>query len=243
MFRHLLITFILFFNLNYSQDYYKIDLTLDPLNNNLIVKQNIKFLNNSNVAVSELTLLDWNSSFSDFNSPLSKQLYSEFDSSLLKPNKSPNVPTVIQSLKVNNKTTDYRRAKDQVDIIVLENIGLIKPGEVINIQIDYVINFPDYKILDYGNDRNEKFVINDYFITIPTYFKNRFSNKGFNDKLNRLNTFEITINNLEDYEIISNADNYVKTNKYSYLFNNKRNIKFIISKKSLFKEFNILFNN
>ena len=240
MFRYLLISFIIFFNLNYSQDYYKIDLTLDPLNNNLIVKQNIKFLNNSNVAVSELTLLDWNSSFSDFNSPLSKQLYSEFDSSLLKPNKSPNVPTVIQSLKVNNKSTDYRRVKDQVDIIVLENIGLINPGEVINIQIDYVINFPDYKILDYGNDRNEKFVINDYFITIPTYFKNRFSNKGFNDKLNRLNTFEITINNLEDYEIISNADNYVKTNKYSYLFNNKRNIKFIISKKSLFKEFDFI---
>ena len=213
MFRHLLITFILFFNLNYSQDYYKINLTLDPLNNNLIVEQNIKFLNNSNVAISELTLLDWNSSFSDFNSPLSKQLYSEFDSSLLKPNKSPNVPTVIQSVKVNNKTTDYRRAKDQVDVIVLEKIGLINPGEIINIQIDYVIDFPDYKILDYGNDRNEKFVINDYFITIPTNFNNRFSNKGFNDKLNRLNTFEIIINNLKDYEIISNADNYVKKMK------------------------------
>ena len=240
MFRHLLITFILFFNLNYSQDYYKINLTLDPLNNNLIVEQNIKFLNNSNVAISELTLLDWNSSFSDFNSPLSKQLYSEFDSSLLKPNKSPNVPTVIQSLKVNNKTTDYRRAKDQVDVIVLENIGLINPGEIINVQIDYVIDFPNYKILDYGNDRNEKFVINDYFITIPTNFNNRFSNKGFNDKLNRLNTFEIIINNLKDYEIISNADNYVKTNENSYLFNNKRNIKFIISKKKLFKEFDFI---
>ena len=240
MFRYLLISFIIFFNLNYSQDYYKIDLTLDPLNNNLIVKQNIKFLNNSNVAVSELTLLDWNSSFSDFNSPLSKQLYSEFNSSLLKPNKSPNVLTLIQSLKVNKKTIDFRRAKDQVDVIVLENIGLINPGEIINIQIDYVIDFPDYKILDYGNDRNEKFVINDYFITVPAYFKERFSNKGFNDKLNRLNTFEITINNLKDYEIISNADNYVKTNKTSYLFNNKRNIKFIISKKNLFREFDFI---
>ncbi|MEC8175978.1 MAG: hypothetical protein VX042_02880 [Bacteroidota bacterium] len=238
MFRYLLISFIIFFNLNYSQDYYKIDLTLEPLKKNLIVKQNIKFLNNYDVSISELTLLDWNSSFSNFNSPLSKQLYSEFDSSLLKPNKSPNAPTLIKSLKINKKTTDFRRAKDQVDVIVLENIGLIKPGEIINIQIDYVINFPDYKILDYGNDRNEKFVINDYFITVPPYFNNRFSNKGFNDKLNRLNTFEITINNLKDYEIISNADKYVKTNKTSYLFNNKRNIKFIISKKSLFKEFN-----
>ena len=235
MFRYILISFLLFYNQNFSQDLYKIDLTLDPLNNNLIVKQNIKFLNNTNDVISELTLLDWNSSFSNFNTPLSKQLYSEFDSSLLKPNKSPNVPTVIQSLKVNNKTTDYRRAKDQVDVIVLENIGLINPGEIINIQIDYVIDFPDYKILDYGNDRNEKFVINDYFITIPTNFNNRFSNKGFNDKLNRLNTFEIIINNLKDYEIISNADNYVKTNENSYLFNNKRNIKFIISKKNYLK--------
>ena len=138
-------------------------------------------------------------------------------------------------MKVNNKTTDYRRAKDQVDVIVLEKIGLINPGEIINIQIDYVIDFPDYKILDYGNDRNEKFVINDYFITIPTNFNNRFSNKGFNDKLNRLNTFEIIINNLKDYEIISNADNYVKKNENSYLFNNKRNIKFIISKKNYLK--------
>ena len=110
---------------------------------------------------------------------------------------------------------------------------MINPGEIINVQIDYVIDFPDYKILDYGNDRNEKFVINDYFITIPTNFNNRFSNKGFNDKLNRLNTFEIIINNLKDYEIISNADNYVKTNENSYLFNNKRNIKFIISKKKI----------
>ena len=240
MLRYLLISFILFFNLNYSQDYYKIDLTLDPLKNNLIVKQNIKFLNNCNVAISELTLLDWNSSFSNFNTPLSKQLYSEFDSSLLKPNKSPNIPTLIQSLKVNNKTIDYRKAKNQVDIIVLENIGIINPGEIINIKIDYIINFPDYKILDYGNDRNEKFVINDYFITVPTYFNDRFSNKGFNDKLNRLNTFEITINNLKDYEVISNADNYVKTNKTSYLFNNKRNLKFIIAKKSLFREFDFI---
>ena len=45
---------------------------------------------------------------------------------------------------------------------------------------------------------------------------------------------------LKDYEVISNADNYDKTNKYSYLFNNKRNIKFIISKKSLFKEYDLV---
>ena len=240
MFRIILIFFLLFININYSQDHYKIDLILDPIKNNLIVKQSIEFLNNSNDVISELTLLDWNSSFSNFNSPLSKQLYSEFDSSLLKPNKSTNNPTIIQSLKVNKKNIDYRRIKDQVDVIILENIGLIKPGEIINIQVDYVINFPDYKILDYGNDRNQKFVINDYFITVPTNFKDRFSNKGFNDKLNRLNSFYITINKLKDYEIISNADSYIKSEKNTLFFNNKRNLKFIISKKNLFKEYDFI---
>ena len=109
MFRYLLISLILFFNLNYSQDYYKINLTLDPLNNNLIVKQDIKFLNNTNDVISELTLLDWNSSFSNFNTPLSKQLYSEYDSSLLKPNKAPNTSTIIQSLKVNKNPINFQR--------------------------------------------------------------------------------------------------------------------------------------
>ena len=240
MFRYILISFLLFYNQNFSQDHYKIDLTLDPLNNNLIVKQNIKFMNNSNDVISELTLLDWNSSFSNFNTPLSKQLYSEYDSSLLKPNKAPNNSTLIQSLKLNNNPINFQRIEDQIDVVILENVGSINPGDIINIQIDYVINFPDYKILDYGNDRNQKFVINDYFITIPTNLNDKFSNKGFNDKLNRLNSFEITINKIKDYEVISNADNYIKTNKYSYLFNDKRNIKFIISKKSLFKKYDLV---
>ena len=136
MFRYLLISLILFFNLNYSQDYYKINLTLDPLNNNLIVKQDIKFLNNTNDVISELTLLDWNSSFSNFNTPLSKQLYSEYDSSLLKPNKAPNTSTIIQSLKVNKNPINFQRIEDQIDVLILENVGLIYPGDIINIQID-----------------------------------------------------------------------------------------------------------
>lgn len=146
MFRYILISFLFFYNQNFSQDHYKIDLTLDPLNNNLIVKQNIKFLNNLNDVISEFTLLDWNSSFSNFNTPLSRQLYSEYDSSLLKPNKVPNTPTLIKSLKVNNNPINFQRVENQIDVIILENVGLIYPGDIVNIQIDYVINFPDYKI-------------------------------------------------------------------------------------------------
>ena len=225
---------VLTFNIVFSQDRYEINLSLDPYENKLNVIQTIEFLNNSGNVINHLHLLDWNNAFSAFDTPLSKQLNSQFDSSLLKPSRSSNASTFIKSLKINEKPIKYRRLKEKVDIILLENINPINTDQIVKIEIEYVINFPEYKILDYGNDQNNKFVINDYFISIPK-LNYTYSNLGFDDKPNRDNKYIINIKNLKDYEIISNANISNSSKKNQYVFDNIKSLKFIISKKQIFK--------
>jgi hypothetical protein len=119
------IFFLFFFSLK-SQSSHNIEIIFDSTNNKFSVKQiiiiNDSIFNNN----LDLYLYDWNNAYSSFNSILSKKLYSEYDSSLLKPQSNLVGRTEIKNILINDSDVSWVRLEKNIDIIKIEKKNLCK---------------------------------------------------------------------------------------------------------------------
>lgn len=79
--------FILIFELS-SQTNHEIQISFNSMENKFVVKHSITIEKSYLKGDNNLYVYDWNNSYSSYDTPLSKKLYSEYDSSLLKPKSS-----------------------------------------------------------------------------------------------------------------------------------------------------------
>ena len=99
-----------------SQSLNDIEIQFDSISNKFSVRQLI-IINKLDISKEDyLYLYDWNNSYSSFNSPLSKKLYSEYDSSLLKPQANLSGRTNIKNILVNGVVVDWVRLDKNIDM-------------------------------------------------------------------------------------------------------------------------------
>lgn len=135
----------------FSQHSYEIDATIDPDRGLIEVQQVLTFTNNSNQAIDRLYLYDWNHAYSDTSTPLSKKLSDEFNFKLERSRSNEKGKTIIHDIYSNQKSLQWKRLKDQIDIIFLD-INPILERESRDLFISYTLQLPSASFTGYGID-------------------------------------------------------------------------------------------
>ena len=225
-----------------SQSLNDIEIQFDSISNKFSVRQLI-IINKLDISKEDyLYLYDWNNSYSSFNSPLSKKLYSEYDSSLLKPQANLSGRTNIKNILINGVVVDWKRLDKNIDIIKIKNDSSLNNNEL-KIFINYDLFLPRYSITNNGNKNNKLFYFKNSFLRIVPFLNNNpiiQSNVDLDDQFVYSSNFKLRILNNNKFRIITNAEYISKNEKFiEYELINSRNIELIFDLKNVFEKINI----
>ena len=205
-----------------SQNYHNIesDFSLDDLT--LSVKQKSTYVNQTSNKLSNIIIYDWNNSYSSIDSPLSKKLYSEYDSSILKSNSKKRGKTVISKILVNDKTVKWERIPNHNDLIEIHLNEEIDLNEQIIISFEYDLYIPNF-VLDYGY-KNNYINLKNCFLRFSPYINNQWlilSNQGLDDQFMVKSNVKLKINYDSKTHSVSNLDkkeSYFSGNIFSEIY-------------------------
>ena len=225
-----------------SQSLNDIEIQFDSISNKFSVRQLI-IINKLDISKEDyLYLYDWNNSYSSFNSPLSKKLYSEYDSSLLKPQANLSGRTNIKNVLINGVVVDWERLDKNIDIIKIKNDSSLNNNEL-KIFINYDLFLPRYSITNNGNKNNKLFYFKNSFLRIVPFLNNNpiiQSNVDLDDQFVYSSNFKLRILNNNKFRIITNAEYISKNEKFiEYELINSRNLELIFDLKNVFEKINI----
>ena len=219
-----------------------IEIQFDSISNKFSVRQLI-IINKLDISKEDyLYLYDWNNSYSSFNSPLSKKLYSEYDSSLLKPQANLSGRTNIKNVLINGVVVDWERLDKNIDIIKIKNDSSLNNNEL-KIFINYDLFLPRYSVTNNGNKNNKLFYFKNSFLRIVPFLNNNpiiQSNVNLDDQFVYSSNFKLRILNNNKFRIITNAEYISKNEKFiEYELINSRNLELILDLKNEFEKINI----
>ena len=205
-----------------SQNYHNIesDFSLDDLT--LSVKQKSTYVNQTSNKLSNIIMYDWNNSYSSIDSPLSKKLYSEYDSSILKSNSKKRGKTVISKILVNDKIVKWERIPNHNDLIEIHLNEEIDLNEQIIISFEYDLYIPNF-VLDYGY-KNNYINLKNCFLRFSPYINNQWlilSNQGLDDQFMVKSNVKLKINYDSKTHSVSNLDkktSYFSGNIFSEIY-------------------------
>ena len=100
----------------------KADLDVDK--NEILIKQEIVFVNTTDTILSEIYFHNWPNSFKDRKTPLSKRFIKDYRKDLYFAKKKELGETTIKNLTVNFENTSFNVLKDKADIL---KVSLPKP--------------------------------------------------------------------------------------------------------------------
>ena len=210
------IAFLFSFSDVKSQNYHNIEsnFSLDDLS--ISVKQKSNYVNQTSNKLSNIIIYDWNNSYSSIDSPLSKKLYSEYDSSILKSNSNQRGKTLISKILVNDKIVKWKRIPNHNDLIEIQLNQEIDSEEQIVISFEYDLYIPNF-VLNYGH-KNNYINLKNCFLRFSPYINNQWlilSNQGLDDQFMAKSNITLKINYDSELHLVSNLDK-----KASYLFGN-----------------------
>lgn len=212
----ILIAFLFLFSEIKSQNYHNIEsnFSLDDLS--ISVKQKSNYVNQTSNKLSNIIIYDWNNSYSSIDSPLSKKLYSEYDSSILKSNPNQRGKTVISKILVNDKIVKWKRIPNHNDLIEIQFNQEIDLEEQILISFEYDLYIPSF-ISNYGH-KNNYINLKNCFLRFSPFINNQWlilSNQGLDDQFIAKSNITLKINYDSELHLVSNLDK-----KASYLSGN-----------------------
>ena len=210
------IAFLFSFSGVKSQNYHNIEsnFSLDDLS--ISVKQKSNYVNQTSNKLSNIIIYDWNNSYSSIDSPLSKKLYSEYDSSILKSNSNQRGKTVISKILINDKIVKWKRIPNHNDLIEIQLNQEIDSEEQIVISFEYDLYIPNF-VLNYGY-KNNYINLKNCFLRFSPYINNQWlilSNQGLDDQFMAKSNITLKINYDSELHLVSNLDK-----KTSYLSGN-----------------------
>lgn len=141
----------------HAQHNYEVNVAWDGSNQPLEINQKIVWTNTSNIPINKIYLLDWNHGYSSENSPLGTFLANEFDYKLIRAGKHQRGHTNIVSMRHNNSDLQWKRMKDNIDIIAVTLKNFISPNENFSFTLNYKVKLPDAATFTFGRDKNELF--------------------------------------------------------------------------------------
>ncbi|MBU3011861.1 aminopeptidase [Polaribacter vadi] len=205
--------------------------TLDTDKNELLVNQEIVFINTTDSILSNIYLHNWANSFRDRKTPLSKRFIKDFRKDLYFADKEDLGSTSIRNLTVNFDSTTFYELKDQADILKVELQKNLSKNDTVKINITYSIKIPNASFTGYGKTE-VGYHLRFWYIT-PAVYNNGWelmSNLNINDLYEKATDFKISINIPEDYVLESNLYQYVtkKENTTNYYLVGKKKTDIIL---------------
>lgn len=163
--------FIIKFSFSQESIDYSISASLLTETDQMIIKQKISFLNQSDL-LENIYLNDWANSYSSTKSPLADRLVEEYTRSFYLSAKSKRGNTLISNIYVNGSKAKWNRKRNNLDIIEISIDKPIKKG-IVNIDLSYVVKLPSSKFTGYGKIKRNQYFIENFFITLSKFVKNK----------------------------------------------------------------------
>ena len=163
--------FIIRFSFSQESIDYSINASLLTETDQLIIKQKISFLNQSDL-LENIYLNDWANSYSSTKSPLADRLVEEYTRSFYLSAKSKRGNTLISNIYVNGSKAKWNRKRNNLDIIEISIDKPIKKG-IVNIDLSYIVKLPSSKFTGYGKIKRHQYFIENFFITLSKFVKNK----------------------------------------------------------------------
>ena len=163
------LTILLFsFQKGNSQNYHLIDSDFSDKDMSISVKQNSTYTNQTSKKISKIFIYDWNHSYSSMSTPLSKKLYSEYDSSILKSSSNQRGKTLISQITIDNNPVKWERVVNNEDLIEIRLDKELDINQKIKILFEYTLYIPKF-IENYGYTNDIINVKNCFFRFVPKF--------------------------------------------------------------------------
>lgn len=170
----------------WAQHRIEVRATVQPESNEIQIQQQIHYENQSEIALHEIHLNDWISSFSSPSSPLTKKFLNEFQTQLYTAKSKHRGYTTIKTIENtnSNKSLSFSRKWDAPDILKIKLDAPINPGDSVTISLTYNLQIPSDRFTNYGVTKQDEFNLNHWYLTLCV-FKNKewksYSNYNFDD--------------------------------------------------------------
>lgn len=179
--KRFLLGILLIFNfvaVSAQQDSIYINAKVSGSKKELTVKQEITYYNNSSADLSQIKLVNWIAAYQNRNTELVKRQLEDRKNDLYfaKPNELGSLKNL--DIKIGENTISVNDSSAENIYIQLPN--KLKPGEKVEISLQYSLNLPDEKFTGYGSDGKK--IAMKYFFLVPDGFENQDqSPKNFMD--------------------------------------------------------------
>ena len=247
--KYFFILLLYFLNNLYSQNNeYSINAEFDILEKTISINQSIKFFNNTKTDIDYLILNDWANSYSNANSPLGKRLSEEYSLNFQRSTKNQRGRTIINKIYVEKDTYfDFERLPNNLDLIKIQLLKTLKPGESVFLKLEYQVIIPDNDFTKYGISQNKEINIRDWYLTVSKYIEGDWlieSNLDLNDLSVDPSLFEFKITYPLDYILVTDLTAFKKhkSDVFNVFISRKEirmNTNILIQKDSNFKEYKV----
>ena len=220
-----------------------INASLVPDKKQLSIEQIITYKNTSADTLKTIYLNDWMESYSVKTSPLAKRFAEEFKSDFHFAKNEDRGYTVITSMTQNGQDVTFDRLPEQIDVIKVELITPLLPGESYTLRLNYIVQIPSSKFTRYGVTSSGDFNLR-YWYIVPAVYDGHWqyqSNKDLDDMYIPLSDISIQLKYPTNYFIASELNSFQKIadgeNTIEILGGeNRKNTKLFITKAQRFKE-------
>ncbi|MDG1888908.1 MAG: hypothetical protein P8I53_00875 [Flavobacteriaceae bacterium] len=184
---------------------YNINANLNSESKTLEINQIMKFKNTSDISLKEIILEDWSNSYVDNRTNLAKRISDEYSRSFSFAKKKQRGSTKIKT--INSVYIDsWRRSSNTSDIIEVHLNKSLKPGESIELEINYTVKLPDSKFTGYGFD-NDNFYLKNWLIVFSNISNSNWysqSNLNLDDQSLKRSGYKLRFSFDKDYYLFSN---------------------------------------
>ena len=214
------------------------------------IEQKIIFHNKSKKTINHLIIYDWNNSYSESNTPLSKKLYEEYNLSLVKSEKKKRGLTKVSKISSGSYPLNWNRIPKSPDLIKIFFNEELKSNQKIEIDINYTLVFPKSKMYDYGYGNNGSYAIKNFLLRVAPHINNthiKESNLNFDDQFNTADHILMDIKIPSNYTFHSNVNHSEteidKLKNINIEINKIKDLTFFIYMNNEFEELNNEFLN
>ena len=216
---------------------YDIDATLDKVQMKLVIKQKIVF--DHDFDSEWLYFTDWSNAYSSSQTPLAQRLVEEYDRSFYLSNKSKLGRTAISSFRVNGKEVQWKRLKNQADIIQVERDK--KQSSTTTVEVDYDVFLPDAKFTGYGYDSNGSIYLRYWYIALSPHFNQQwrnYSHLNLDDYSIQAADYDLKLS-VPNTQMVESSLKKIQTTDSSHYFSGKNNreVSVLLTQSDQYDEF------
>ncbi len=227
------------FQTSVAQHHSSISASYNPETHQLLVQQELTYVNQSSDTLNKIVLYDWNHAYSDKNSELGKRFSDEFVRRFhFAPKKELGFTQINAVQTASGQNLSWNRLPEGIELLEVNLITRLHPGASTVVKMQYVLQFPYEEFTHYGWNSKDDLAVWDCFLSPAQYENHQFiayTNANLDDAALATCSYALAIQVPENYSVVSNLDE-LKTTTTSAQFSgtNRKQLSLSIQKKSTF---------